>query len=89
MRLTRKPGEKLVIGADITVTVVAVERGRVRLALEAPDHVRILRAELLDGRDQSCAFDAELAAKPPEWKAPRAASIRSPMPLATTPCSSF
>jgi len=66
--LTRKPGEKLMIGENITVTVVAVGRGRVRLALEAPDHVRILRAELTDRRELGCEPDLELEAKPLEWE---------------------
>jgi carbon storage regulator len=44
--LSRKPGEKIVLGNDITLTVVEVRRGRVRLAFDAPDQVRILRAEL-------------------------------------------
>jgi carbon storage regulator len=44
--LSRKPGEKIVIGEGITLTVVKVERNRVRLALDASDEVRILRTEL-------------------------------------------
>ena len=34
--LQRKSGESLFIGEDIQVTVVSVEAGRVRLAIEAP-----------------------------------------------------
>ena len=44
--LSRKPGEKVVIGNGITLTVVEVRGDRVRLAVDAPDPVRILRAEL-------------------------------------------
>ena len=44
--LSRKPGEKVVIGNGITLTVVEVGGGRVRLAFDAPDQVRILRGEL-------------------------------------------
>jgi carbon storage regulator len=44
--LSRKRGEKLVIGNGITVTVVEVVGNRVRLGIEAPDDVRILRGEL-------------------------------------------
>lgn len=44
--LSRKPGEKVIIGSGITVSVVEVKGNRVRLAFEAPDQVRILRAEL-------------------------------------------
>jgi carbon storage regulator len=44
--LTRKPGEKIFIGDGITVTFLEVVRGRVRLGIEAPADVRILRGEL-------------------------------------------
>ena len=46
LALSRKPGEKIVIGDGITLTVVAVRGERVLLAFDAPDQVRILRAEL-------------------------------------------
>jgi carbon storage regulator len=72
--LSRKPGEKVVLGNGITLTVVEVRGDRVRLAFDAPDQVRILRAELacrqgeppdadLDGRPSSSravASDLEL-----------------------------
>ena len=45
--LQRKPGESLVIGGDISITVVSVEGGRVRLAISAPQDVPILRSELV------------------------------------------
>ena len=44
--LSRRPGEKVLIGQDVTLTVLQVAGGRVRLAIEAPGQVRILRAEL-------------------------------------------
>ncbi len=44
--LSRKPGEKIVIRGDITITVLRTANGRIRLGVEAPDHVEILRAEL-------------------------------------------
>jgi carbon storage regulator len=44
--LSRKPGEKVVIGDGITVTVLEVVGGRVRIGVKAPDDVRILRGEL-------------------------------------------
>jgi len=46
LALSRRPGEKVVIGNGITLTVVEVRGGRVLLAFDAPDQVRILRAEL-------------------------------------------
>jgi carbon storage regulator len=44
--LTRRAGERLLIGDNISVTVVSVERGKVRLGIEAPPDVLVLREEL-------------------------------------------
>jgi carbon storage regulator len=45
--LSRRPGESITIGDDIVVTVVAAANGQVRLGITAPQHVRVLRAEIL------------------------------------------
>lgn len=45
--LQRKTGESLVIGEDVTISVVSIEGGRVRLAISAPPNVSILRSELV------------------------------------------
>lgn len=45
--LTRKLMEKLVIGDNICVTVVRIEGGQVRLGIDAPANVRIVRSELV------------------------------------------
>jgi carbon storage regulator len=58
--LSRKPGEQLVIGNDITLTVVWVRRNRVRLAFEAPDQVRILRSELACSQDEPAGGDGRV-----------------------------
>jgi len=44
--LNRRCGEKLVIGECVTLTVLDISRGRVRLGVEAPADVRVRRAEL-------------------------------------------
>ncbi|NBI67875.1 carbon storage regulator [Pseudoflavonifractor sp. 60] len=44
--LQRKEGESLLLGENIEITVLAVEAGRVRLAIQAPRDVTILRSEL-------------------------------------------
>lgn len=44
--LSRKPNEKIVIDGGIVVTVLKVDSHNVRLGIEAPDQVRIVRAEL-------------------------------------------
>lgn len=43
--LSRKPGEKIVIGDGIELMVVAVNGNRVRLGFVAPEKFRIVRAE--------------------------------------------
>ena len=45
--LQRKEGQALLIGENITVSIVSVEGGRVRLAIDAPSDVSILRSELV------------------------------------------
>ena len=45
--LTRKAGEKLQIGDDITVTVTRVDKHCVKIGIEAPADVSIMRGELL------------------------------------------
>lgn len=49
--LTRKLMEKLFIGDDICVTVVRLESGQVRLGIDAPREVAVVRAELVPERD--------------------------------------
>ena len=44
--LSRKAGETINIGEGVKVSVIRLEGGRVRLGVEAPENVRILRGEL-------------------------------------------
>jgi carbon storage regulator len=48
--LTRKLMEKLYIGDNVCVTVVRLEGGQVRLGIEAPREIAVVRAELLEPR---------------------------------------
>lgn len=53
--VTRKVGESLIIRAGndtITVSVEAVHGGNVRIGLDAPRHVQILRNELVQNREE-------------------------------------
>lgn len=45
--LTRKPGEKIHVGPEIVVTVLEVVGNKIRLGIDAPENVRVLREELL------------------------------------------
>jgi carbon storage regulator len=55
--LTRKLMEKLYIGDNVCVTVVRLEGGQVRLGIDAPREVSVVRAELLDGREPAPRAD--------------------------------
>lgn len=46
--LQRKAGQSLRIGENVTVTIVAVENNRVRIAIDAPTDISILRSELIE-----------------------------------------
>lgn len=47
--LSRKQGESIRINDNITVKIVNVGQGRVRIAIDAPSNVTILRQELCSG----------------------------------------
>jgi carbon storage regulator len=44
--LSRKIGQSIVVGEEITVVINRISGNRVSIAIEAPDHVRIMRGEL-------------------------------------------
>lgn len=46
--LTRKEDESIIIGSDIRVMVIQVQGKYVRLGIEAPKNVKILREEVHD-----------------------------------------
>lgn len=46
--ITRKIGEELRIGENIRVTVVETAKDRVKIGIDAPSDVRIIRSELFD-----------------------------------------
>lgn len=65
--LTRKVGETIMIGDDIEVVLTRIERDCVRLAIKAPQSVRIFRNELYqniqkmgsDSQDVTPSFQTE------------------------------
>ena len=50
--LTRKAGEKIIISDNITVEVLEIQGNRVRIGIQAPQGVTILRQELLMAKPQ-------------------------------------
>lgn len=60
--LTRKPNEEIVINGNVRVRVLSVERGRIRLGIDAPAEVPIRRSELDEGeRPSELAIPAGLS----------------------------
>jgi carbon storage regulator len=60
--LSRKPSQQILIGSDIAITVVRVERNQVRLGITAPPGVPILRQEIV-GRSPEGPVRAAAQAK--------------------------
>ena len=58
----RKKGESLLIGENIELTVIKIENGSVKIAINAPKEVSILRKELYkevtDENQRAMVFDA-------------------------------
>lgn len=50
--LGRKPGEYVMIGKDIMVKVIRSEEGDLRLAIDAPRSVNIVRGEVFEDKDK-------------------------------------
>jgi len=48
LALTRKVGERIVIGDNIVVTVVSIKGDNIRLAIDAPKEIKIYRGEIFD-----------------------------------------
>lgn len=46
--LTRRIGEKLIIGDDTVIKVVRIEGSQVRIGIDAPPHIRVVREEIMD-----------------------------------------
>jgi carbon storage regulator len=48
LALTRKVGERIVIGDNVVVTVISIKGDNIRLAIEAPKEVKIYRGEIYE-----------------------------------------
>ncbi|MCO6045414.1 carbon storage regulator [Aeoliella sp. ICT_H6.2] len=72
--LTRKSDEKIRIGDDIVITVLRTKGKAVRLGIEAPSDMRVLRGEIaFDGDDaaDSHRVAEQAEAKPLHARVPR------------------
>jgi carbon storage regulator len=46
--LTRRVGTTIMVGDEVTVTVLAINGGQIRLGINAPKHVAIHREEIYE-----------------------------------------
>ncbi|QQO07525.1 carbon storage regulator CsrA [Breznakiella homolactica] len=46
--LSRKVNEKIMIGEDISISIIEVRGDQVRLGVDAPKHVKVFRQEVFD-----------------------------------------
>jgi carbon storage regulator len=57
--LTRRVGESLIIGDDVTITVLGVKGNQVRIGVNAPRDVAVHREEILNRIQADAVSDRE------------------------------
>lgn len=56
--LTRKVGQRILIGDDITLTVVRIDGNQIRIGIEAPADVIVRREELVRQWESALSYSA-------------------------------
>jgi len=68
--LSRKVGERILVGDQVTITVVRITGGGVRIGIEAPPDLAVIREELKDAnRESDCSSIGPMGkpvSKPPQ-----------------------
>jgi carbon storage regulator len=61
--ITRRPGERVMLGDDIVIAVIDVKGSNVRLGIDAPREVAVYREELLEAMKAEKAGAADRPSK--------------------------
>jgi carbon storage regulator len=59
--LSRKKGEKIMIGEDVVLEIVEVKGNKVRLGISAPEYISIVRDELMEVLAEATQRETKLA----------------------------
>ncbi len=66
--LSRKVNEKIMIGDDISISIIEIRGDQVRIGVDAPKHVKVFRREVFDAIEAENKAALESAAVLPELK---------------------
>jgi carbon storage regulator len=57
--LTRRPTQSLAIGSDITVTILEIRGSQVRIGINAPREIAVLRKEIAEKTEERRPLDGD------------------------------
>ena len=63
--LSRKVGERILLGDDVTITIVRLTNGVVRIGIDAPHDMRVVREEI-SGQEESRSDQKQFARTQPK-----------------------
>ena len=70
--LSRKVNEKVVIGEDITISVIEIRGDQVRIGIDAPKNVKVFRQEIYDDIKEANKAASTSAVVIPQLNFPKA-----------------
>lgn len=61
--ITRQPGSSILIGDDVKITILEVSGDKIKIGIDAPKQVRIMRSEVLDTERANLEADQSVKAQ--------------------------